>query len=90
MYATVKFSVKQSNPPLMLPDNALVINSGGTQVAIVTKNQTVHYQPVQLGRDYGTQVEVTSGLSGNETLISNPTVDLVEGTRIRTVATKQP
>lgn len=88
MYATVKFSVNQTNPPLMLPDSALVINSGGTQVATVTK-QTVHYQPVQLGRDYGTQVEVTSGLSGNETLISNPTVDLVEGTRVKTVATKQ-
>ena len=89
MYATVNFTITRAAPPLMLPANALVINSGGTQVAIVTKNQLVHYQKVELGRDYGKEVEITSGLSGNESLITNPTVDLVEGTRVKAVAAKQ-
>jgi len=88
MYATVTFNINRANPALMVPDNTLVINSGGTQVAIVTQ-QTVHYQPVQLGRDNGTEVEITSGLRGNESLIANPTVDLVEGTRVHAVAAKQ-
>ncbi len=86
MYASAKLNILRNNPPLMVPDNTLVINSGGTQVATVTKNQTVHYQKVQLGRDNGTETEITSGLSGNESLISNATVDLVEGTRVRAVA----
>lgn len=87
MYATVKLNVVRNNPPLMVPDNTLVINSGGTQVATVTK-QTVHYQKVQLGRDNGTETEITSGLNGNESLISNPTVDLIEGTHVRAVAAR--
>lgn len=89
MYASVKFDITRASPPLMVPANVLVINSGGTQVATVTKDQTVHYQKVGIGRDYGTEVEITSGLSGNESLITNPTVDLGERTRVQVVASKQ-
>ncbi len=90
MYATVKFDITRANRALMLPDSAVVFNSGGTQVATVTKDQTVHYQKVQLGPDNGTQVEITSGLSPNESLINNPTVDLVEGTRVQPKVLDRP
>ncbi len=83
MYATVKFNINRATPLLTVADSTLVINAAGTQVATVTKNQTVHYQKVQLGRDNGTEVEILSGLSGNESLINNPTVDLAEGTRVQ-------
>ncbi len=86
MYATVKFSVTRTQPALLIPDSALVINARGTQVAIVTQNQTVHFQKIVLGRDNGTEVEVTSGLNGNESLIANPTTDLIENTRVRVAA----
>jgi len=89
MYGNVKLNILRNNPPLMVPDNTVVINSRGTQVATVTNNQTIHYQKVQLGRDNGTETEITSGLTGNESLISNATVDLVEGTRVRAVATRK-
>ncbi|MHC5772992.1 efflux RND transporter periplasmic adaptor subunit [Nostoc sp.] len=86
MYANVIFAINRNNPPFVVPDSALVVNAGGTQVATVTKNQTVHYQKVAVGRDYGTEVEITSGLTGNESLIATPTVDDTEGLRVQRIA----
>ncbi len=89
MYATAKFNIARANPPLIVPDSALVINSAGTQVATVTSNNTVHYQKVVLGRDYGTEIEVTDGLTGDELLIATPTVDEREGTEIKPIQQKE-
>ncbi|WP_375504993.1 efflux RND transporter periplasmic adaptor subunit [uncultured Nostoc sp.] len=86
MYANVRFAINRTNPPFVVPDSVLVVNAGGTQVATVTKDQTVHYQKVAVGRDYGTEIEITSGLTGNESLIATPTVDETEGLRVQPVA----
>ncbi len=89
MFANVKFDINHPNPPFSVPDSALINNAQGTQLAIVTPDKKVHYQQVQLGRDNGTVVEIRAGLNGNESLITNPTVDLTEGTPVRAVAVKQ-
>lgn len=86
MYANVIFAINRSDPPFVVPDSALVVNGGGTQVATVTKDERVHYQKVAVGRDYGTEIEITSGLTGKESLIATPTVDDTEGLRVRRVA----
>ncbi|MCW5316642.1 efflux RND transporter periplasmic adaptor subunit [Nostoc sp. KVJ3] len=86
MYASVKFAINRTNPPFVVPDSVLVIDAKGTQVATITKNQTVHYQKVAVGRDYGTEVEITSGLTGKESLIANPTVDETEGLHVQPIA----
>ncbi len=89
MYTSVKFTTTRANPPLLVPANTLVINANGIQVATVRENQTVHYQKIEVGRDYGTEVEITSGLGGQESLIANPTYNIQEGTRVQAVAVKQ-
>ncbi|UBF27006.1 efflux RND transporter periplasmic adaptor subunit [Kovacikia minuta CCNUW1] len=89
MYAQVKFMLNQSAPALMVPANAIVVRSDGSQVAIVGADQKVHYQKVTIGRDYGSEVEIVSGLQGNEQLVVNPTDDVVEGVKVQTVSAKQ-
>ena len=37
---------------------------------------------VELGRDFGTEVEVSNGLQGNESVITNPGERLAEGVRV--------
>jgi len=49
---------------------------------IVRPDNTLHFQPVQLGRDFGNEAEVLSGLVGEEKLVSNPSDDLHEGMRV--------
>ncbi len=89
MYATAIFSIDRADRPLTIPASALVINAQGTQVATVTNNQTIHFQKVALGRDYGTEVDINSGLTGNEQILINPTVDQTEGLRVRPVVQKK-
>ena len=86
MYAQVKFVVSRANTPWLVPANTLVIRADGPQVAIVGEGRKMHYQKVTVGRDYGTEVEIISGLSGAEALITNPTGDLAEGTPVQFVA----
>jgi RND family efflux transporter MFP subunit len=85
MYAQVKFVITRANPPWVIPANTLVIRTDGPQVAIVGDDQKVHYQKVVIGRDYGTEIEISSGLTGAEALIPNPD-DIAEGAPVQVVA----
>jgi hypothetical protein len=89
MYAQVKFVITRANPPWLIPANTLVIRPDGPQVAMLEEDHKVHYQKVVVGRDYGTEIEISSGLNGAESLIINPTDDLLEGTSIQ-VGAAQP
>ncbi len=89
MYAQVKFRATRTTPPLLVPSNALVIRADGPQVAMVRQDQTVRYQKVKVERDYGTEVEISSGLNGDESLVVNPTNDLQEGMQVRVLAAQQ-
>jgi multidrug efflux pump subunit AcrA (membrane-fusion protein) len=88
MYSEVTFTASRPNPPLLLPANTLVINALGTQVATVTPDNKVHFHKVELGRDYGDQVEVISDLGENVNLIANPTSDLQEGAKVKVLTSK--
>lgn len=88
MYAQVQFVLNRATAPLMVPANALVPRSEGTMVAIVGADQKVHYQKVTIGRDYGTEVEIVSGLEGKEQLVVNPTDEVAEGIRVKSVPVK--
>jgi multidrug efflux pump subunit AcrA (membrane-fusion protein) len=83
MYVEVRFAVTDSSPPLIVPANTLVIRTDGPQVAIVRPNNTVHYQKIELGRDYGDRVEVVAGLDSDAKLVVNPTDDIREGVEVR-------
>jgi len=84
MYAQVDFSTLRSEPPLVIRGDTLVVRSDGPQVAVVGTGNVVHFQRVQLGRDYGDRVEVIGGLDGGEHLVVNP------GDSVRNNAKVQP
>jgi RND family efflux transporter MFP subunit len=72
MYAQVSFSSPRSNPPLLLPSDALIVRPSGTEVAILRADHTVHLQKIEIGRDYGDRMEIVSGLREGETVIPSP------------------
>jgi RND family efflux transporter MFP subunit len=87
MYAEVKFSVPSNDVhAVSIPANTLIINAQGTQVASVDAHLAVHFVPVTPGRDFGSEVEVTAGLTGHERLITNPTDEIKEGMTVKIVA----
>jgi RND family efflux transporter MFP subunit len=87
MFAQISFATGAKERVLRVPANALDIGADGTRVAIVRPDNTLHFQPVQLGRDFGNEAEVLSGLVGDEKLVSNPSSDLHEGMRVEVTRT---
>jgi RND family efflux transporter MFP subunit len=83
MYVQVRFAITNAAPPLVIPANTLVIRSDGPQVALVRPDHTVHYQKVELGRDFGDQVEVAAGLDSDAQLVVNPSDEIREGVEVR-------
>jgi multidrug efflux pump subunit AcrA (membrane-fusion protein) len=92
MSAQATLHFPRASPPLLLPAAALVIRSSGVQVMVVenqpgSPSATIHFRAVKLGRDYGATVEVAGGLIDGTTVVLNPNADLVDGARVRVVAT---
>jgi len=59
-----------------------LFRSEGLRVAVV-KDGKADLTPVTLGRDYGSEVEVRTGLNGDENLVVNPPDSLVSGQQVR-------
>ena len=89
MYARVSLRTVSAEPPLLVPGDALVTRANGTRVAVVSEDGSVHFQKVSVGRDYGTETEVLSGLEGGELVIINPTDDVREGARVKPAAGRE-
>jgi RND family efflux transporter MFP subunit len=79
MYATAKFALPHAVNVLMLPADALMLPTSGPQVALVGADHKVHFQKVTLGRDYGAEIEVDSGLKAGDVVVLNPTDAIKEG-----------
>jgi RND family efflux transporter MFP subunit len=85
-YATVDLDSARLNRPLLLSSAALVVRSDGPQVAVVGADNIVHFQHVQIGRDYGDRLEITSGLAEGDSVIVNPSDNAREGAKVNPVA----
>ncbi len=68
----------------------MIFNAQGTRVATVGAGNTLHFQTVVLGRDFGTSIDIQSGLEGNETIVKQPTVSLQEGQVVTPVDPPKP
>jgi RND family efflux transporter MFP subunit len=82
MYGQIKFEVKAAEPSVVIPSTALVIDKNGMHVVSVSVDSRVHFVPVDIGQDMGDQVEISQGLHGGETLVSNPSDLLSEGQKV--------
>jgi hypothetical protein len=68
-----------------VPVNTLIFRSEGVQVAVVQPDQRVALKRIVVGRDFGTEVEVVSGLDKGEAVILNPSDSIAAGTQVRIV-----
>jgi membrane fusion protein (multidrug efflux system) len=84
-YALVDLEVTASRPLLTVPVNTLLFRPNGVQVAVVDGTGKALLRTVTLGRDFGTTVEVTSGLAASERVIANPGDAIAPGDAVRVV-----
>jgi RND family efflux transporter MFP subunit len=72
----------KSGHHLMIPANTVLFRSEGLRAAVV-RDGKAQLIPITIGRDYGTTLEVTSGLSQDDRVILNPSDSLTTGTPVR-------
>ena len=78
-YVQVTLPIDVDAHALVVPTNVLLFRSDGTRVALVDVRGRVHLNLVKLGTDFGTTVEVLSGLSAGDRVILNPADSLADG-----------
>lgn len=79
MYVKVRFQLPHGVNTVRLPAEALLVRSEGPTAAVVEPGGKVRIQKLTLGRDYGNEIEVTSGLSATDRVILNPGDTLRDG-----------
>jgi RND family efflux transporter MFP subunit len=84
-YAQVHFKLPQGTGNLSVPASAVLFRSADLQVAVVGADHRVTLRSITTGRDFGTSLEVLTGLSAGEDIIANPPDSLATGTLVRVV-----
>jgi RND family efflux transporter MFP subunit len=84
-YAEVHLQLKAAQPALSLPANTLLFRPHAVQVGVVGTDGRVSLVAVTLGRDFGTRVEVVSGLRTDQSVVLNPPDSLQEGQVVQVV-----
>jgi RND family efflux transporter MFP subunit len=71
-YAQVHLALQNASPALDLPVSALLFRPNGVSVAVVDSTGKTALKTVTIGRDFGTHVEVMTGLTATDRVIDNP------------------
>jgi multidrug efflux pump subunit AcrA (membrane-fusion protein) len=82
MFASVQLRFNAPDPGILISGDSVIPRAQGQFVALVVNN-VVHFQPVHVGRDLGTQLYVTTGLKDGDQVIVNPTEAVQEGVHVQ-------
>ncbi len=88
-YVESHFPLKIDDPAIIVPSNVLIIRSDGSKVALLDEHGVVHLKTVATGRDFGTTVEILSGLQDGDKVITNPSDAIQEGARVNPQPSKE-
>lgn len=84
-YAEVHFQLPEAPGVLRLPTSSLLFREHGLEVATVDASDKVLLKLIEVGRDLGTEVEVTSGIGPDDRVIDNPPDSIAAGELVKIV-----
>jgi RND family efflux transporter MFP subunit len=81
-YSETHFKLPSPASTLVIPVTSLIFRSEGLRIAVVRDNKAAML-PIILGRDFGTEIEVVSGLAPEDKVVTNPPDSLLDGEEVR-------
>ncbi len=81
-YAQVHLGVQVGGERVRVPVNALLFRAEGLRAIVVDENHKIHLQPLTIGRDYGTSLEVLQGITSADWIVLNPAESLDDGQKV--------
>ena len=90
MFAQVTFHGQRVNPPIRIQASALMMLSTGPHVAVICPDNRVQFRSIKIARDLGDVIEVSEGLSGDETIAMNINNEVADGQKVTPVVLGGP
>lgn len=82
-YAEVHLKLPAATNALIVPVTALIFRAEGLELAVVRDGNRAEMVHVTEGRDFGTEVEITSGITAQDWIIVNTPDSLNSGATVR-------
>jgi RND family efflux transporter MFP subunit len=89
-FAQVYIQVKATGQRLQVPVSSLLFRAEGLRAVVIDSNQKARLRPLVVGRDYGTTLEVLSGLTADDWIVLNPPDSLEEGQEVHVKQVANP
>jgi RND family efflux transporter MFP subunit len=89
-YGEVHFRVGGVAQRVTLPVNAMLFRQEGARVAVVGSDGKVQLRPINIGRDYGTTLEILGGVDVGDRVVINPADSLEDGQRVNVAPANAP
>lgn len=88
-YAQVHLTLDMHHPAIIIPVSSLLFRAEGLRVVTVDSNDRVHLQPITAGRDWGTRIEVLTGLQPGQRILDSPPDAIMENEKVQVVSGPQ-
>jgi RND family efflux transporter MFP subunit len=89
-YAQVVLQVRTPGERVLVPVNSLLFRSEGLRAVVIGSDDRAHLQPLSIGRDFGTTLEVVSGLKPDQWIVLNPPDSLEDGQQVHVKQVANP
>jgi RND family efflux transporter MFP subunit len=89
-YAEVHFKLAGNAESLRLPANTVLFRAAGLQVATIDGTKHVKLKSIVQGRDFGSTIEILSGIEANDLVVVNPPDSITDGETVRIAAPPAP
>jgi membrane fusion protein, multidrug efflux system len=81
-FGEVHFAVGNNVNKVTVPVNTMLFRADGPQVAVVGSGGKVELRHINIGRDYGTALEVLGGVAATDQIVVNPPDSLEDGEQV--------
>ena len=89
-FGEVHFAVGSNVDKVTVPVNAMLFRSEGPRLAVVGPDKKIQLRAINIGRDYGTTLEVLGGVSTQDQIVINPPDSLEDGQAVNIAQAASP
>ena len=82
-FVHVRFPLPSDTAALRIPADTLIFDNNGLRVATVGSDDKITFKTISIQHDYGKTVEIGSGLSANDRVISSPPDGINDGDTVK-------
>lgn len=86
-FGEVHFAVGTNVNKVTVPVNAMLFRAEGPQVAVIGPDSKILLRRINIGRDYGTTLEILGGVAPRDRVVVNPPDSLEDGQQVNVAQT---